>query len=575
MRKTLTLFFMLFITVPVILFVFSTCAFISSYIYEQKIETFETSVNNLAEYISSNYDTQIEGIEKSVQSSAILAYLSDPTDPAKQAVASDTFFDTFSVYDSASAQTLLSPNGEILLTSEENDPELTKNNLQILNRIQETEKVFTTLEFEEDIPLLTIAYPIYENNQLLGIFKRVTPLNYIEHFAHNINENEESVYILTNNNIGVIYAYSKENITAVVKVDPTDRQPLSQAVDKLDDLLDEDDGPRFGETDLEINGTPIIGFYSIIDNVNWICMITQRKPLLFFDLNMFQLFVIALSIVFIFIVYFGIKHYYGNFINNLYDYKRIIFEFLQGNHQIRCNTDDKFEILEELGNNINDALDTIESVQAKYNESSKELRQLVNLDPITSLANNKSLYNVIDRDFNKSPNQILMMISSGIYDQISKNYGNSVANRMLEIIADTLNNVSENKFFVSRLYKDTFCIFINNYEDIAYINQKINELRVRLTNINKVDDLQVKLDPSIAVVFKDEHILGRSDWLRLATELLEEVKKDEGSIMIFDFTQVKDIRGSEPTFIENILEKNIGALEGFSRSQRKRKITDN
>ena len=537
MKKTISIFIATFLSIPAILLICVACAFLSAFIYNQRIETFKTNVTNLEYYIESTYEDQIVSIEDTIHSPIVSSFVLDPTNEVKRDQARGLLFNTFTVEDSALEIGIVSLDGNVLLSSSNSIIEPNQSETVVFKKVIETNKPYCTMRFYENYPILKIGYPIFSGNNLVGVYLRYTPLNYINYFARNLSVESEDIYLMTKDNSGIIFNSNGENHF----VNPADAQKegLSSDLEKLDDILKSAQSEDEGTVNFYLNNQNIIGYYKIISDLNWICMICQPRAIILYDLNLFQLITLIVTFAFIFVINFGVKRFFSKYINILTNMSNQMKDFLNGNKFNYIDLEDQPEPLLPIAEDINKLFEKSAQLDTTNKELSQQLDSLLTRDPITNLLNNKALYQAI---------------------------GNSIVNRLFEIITDVIKEIEDENFYSSRIAQDNFVIFVNSFENLNSINETLNELRVRLKAITKVDDLEIELNPNIVAVFRDDHLLGRSDWLRLATEVLEDSQTKKGSFTIFDLSSLNELIHENPQFIDNILLKDNNAIEGFSQS---------
>lgn len=564
MKKRITTYITLIVTIPIIIFISVFSSIMSIIILNQKLENLELATQNLVEYIESTYREQLNGTESFIESPEIISFLQDPNDQSKLREAEIALFKVFSYSESNSTLTILNPEGEILITTEnnlENKTFLQGDRFPLFQITRITGDKHTRVFFERGIPILDIAFPIFVNKKLVGILSRETPLPYIETYAKNLNKSQQTIYIFTNTGTGIRYAAGKGYMTRAITVF-AGGAANNKKIEELQLRLN-DSKTLTGKISYALNDLDSIGTYSKIPDLDLVCLVSQRRAYIYYDLNLFQFIVLLGSLLFIFILSFFISRYFTVLVSPIADYNEKIRSFLSGNSKARCS-ESGFNFVGQLGNNINDLFDEVNKNKTYEDELETELNALLTVDQITNLLNNRALYNVIDEFIDKDDNQALIMFDTGIYDEISNNFGNSVSNRLLEIISSYIGDLDEAFYYPARIAKDKFCIYISHFNNEEEIEKKGRHLLNRLNTIKRIDDLQVNLDPHVVIIYKDKTILGRSDWLRVGFSGLKKTEDNNENFTIIDISD----ENTDKNLIENIIFDDLTATQGFSKSSR-------
>lgn len=546
------------------------CIFMSGYILSQKSETLTVSAENLSGYINSMYQSQMNGIISTAENQTIKDYLLDPNDPENYNQARQAFYGSFNIYNIAAKSALLKTDGTVLMTSETEETFNSAENQTLIEEAVSSEKEVILLGFEDDTPLMIIGYPIRNsNNEIAAIYKRVAPLTYVGFYATNANQNNENVLIISHTGNGIYYRTDLNEEPENLYIEDISRNNV-EIVQDLTGILD-----RYMTTGANPSGTvnystqtfDALGGYSTVPDVNWIVLVSQPKFLIYYDLNLFQLSVIVLALIFLIIISSFAQNYLYKYIAPITTFNKRIRELMNGNYSMRF-PDEQPGFIGELGEGLNEMATQIEQDNIYKAELEYQLNDLLTIDQITGLYNNRAFYNFIDQAFDNSDNQAIVLLETGAYDQINETFGNNVSNRLLEIITEAIESFRDEHTFPARFSKDIFAIYIDDVADPLILNEKLHELELKLQSITNIDDLQVQLDPHIGVVFKDKHLLGRSDWLRLCIETLREAKTDNVGIRILDFTDLDELQKEKPELFDNIFSIHNDPIQGFSKSNK-------
>lgn len=567
MKKRITTYITVIVTIPLIIFISIFSSIISAIVLNQEVANLELTTDNLVEYISSTYENQIRGSENFLESPEILAFLENPTDQERFRAAETSLLKVFSVSESNSSLTIISEDGRILLTSEEdlyNDGDLlTGNRFPLFKLTVDSKELNSRIYFEDAIPMLDMAFPIIINGQIYGVLNRETPLTYISNYAKNINLNNEVVYFLTNHGRGIRYAPGQGNFIRTITLFEGTYANSPAVNDLVNELFS--NPSQAGNISYSINNSNSIGSFEKIPELDLVCMTSQPRSLIYYHVNIFLFIVLAASLVLISLISSFIARYFTKLASPIADYNDIIEKFMEGEDKERAPTTG-FNFIGSLGEKINSLFDEIIKTRDYSEEVEEELTSLLTTDQVTNLNNNRALYNVIDEFFGKDPNQAIIMLNTGTYNDLSQVFGNSVTNRMLEVTAKYINDIKDEYTFPARLGKDNFCIFISHFNNQEDLEEKSRQLLNRLSKISHIDDLQVDYNPHMVIVYNDESFLGRSDWLRMGLENLRESIENNISFKTVDLSP----KNTSDELVENIIYQGYEAKIGFSKSNRRK-----
>lgn len=567
-KRTTFIYVTVIMTIPIIIFVCAVCAFMSNFIFSEKISSLNTTADNLSAYVSSTYAYQLSGMKTIVSNPDVIAYLEDSGSAEKRSRAASVFFNTYNTNNNVYESTLILPDGSVGLTSDTAQSSASFAEDTLFTQAREKKTVYTTLDYIESIPMLVIGYPVMKGTHLLGVYKRVTPLRYMNTYARNVNDIKENIYLLTDNGVSIYYEYNNgiEGGTLVRFEDDSDG---GDRLSSLNPLLIDDQRVRKNDfITFDVNGEKNIGVYHTLNELNWICLVSQPKALLYYDLNLFQLAVIAVAAGLVFLIHFTSTKYLKRLLSPYAAYQADLGRYLAGESAHRCAVEEG-SVSSAFGAQINELEDRLEKCRAYSATLERRLDSVLTSDPVTGLHNRRALYNVIDEFFADSPNQALIVFETGAFEDLQRTFGPNIANRMLEVVAQKLENFEDETIFIARITRDTFGIFVNYFQDELEITELVRRLNLILRALNRIDDLHVALSPHFGIVFMNRHLLGRSDWLQLAMSTMQKAHENNQAYEIFDFDEY-DLYyyQDDSSFVQNVLSIGNEAQQSFTPSTR-------
>lgn len=565
MKNRISTYITVFLIIPIIVFICVLCTFMSGFLLTQKSETLTLSAQNLSGYITSTYQSQLTGIVSTVQNEKVIDYILNPEDENLREEARTAFLGSFNIYNYAVESSLLDRNGNILITNKEEASDIEENH-EITESVVTKKEKFTELGYQDNTPLLIIGYPIKYNEEIIGIYKRISPLTYVEFYARNVNQNDENVILQGSQGNSILFRSGVQEDLDNIFIRKNEESEFT-IIYELEEILKTDSVVN-GTVNYNIDNTNYVGGFSVIEDMNWICLVSQPRFLIYYDLNFFQLVVIVFTLILLFLIAYFARNYIYKYLSPFLTLNQKIKDLNDGVYSTRFENDQP-GFVGDLGENLNTVAEQLEQDHIYKLELEKQLTNILNTDQITGLYNNRALYNIIDNKFDSDENQAIIMFNTGIYDQINNTFGNNVSNRLLELVTQTIQNQNNEHAHVARFSRDIFCVFIDQVEDPLLLTEEIHQLALKLNAINKIDDLQIQMNPHISLVFNNEHLLGRSDWLRIGVETLREAEKENIRFKIFDFTDMEELQKEKPELFDNIFSIHNEPIQGFTRSQKK------
>ncbi len=539
MRNTVKNYLVLLLTTPTFVFICLICIFMSVFMLNNATKTIMTDAGNLGDYLAENYERQIETIQDDIlNEKAVSDYLNDPGNAAFQSEAATYLTDIANRNETIRRSSFISSTGTILVSS---NPDLIGKNQAdtLFEDCMKTGQAQTGVELDGDLPLMVICYPIDPGSDFVAVYRRTSPLYYLQDYITNITHDQKSVYIVTKNRTGLI---AQGDV-----IEPIDAQtPGDQEIGMLRSLLY--DGINTKEYTGEVDDNDSVNAYSIEPDIGWISMVTENKALIYYDLNRFQLIMIFSSVVLLAVMILAGSRFFKDHIGPVFDYVSTIRDFLAGNHKLKVDEDHPL-IVGELGETINSLFVAVDDADRLNDELRQQLSRALTTDAITGLSNYETLKTKIDESFDKEEPQALIVYNIGTYDSIDATFGKERSDQLLNIIAERSRPYAGDNL-LGRIKRDLFCLYLPNYESKAEVNIFVNELAEMLSDIRNIGDIQVALNPHVAVIFRDDHIEDAQDWLDIAEDVLTQAEEENSQVVIFDFSWLDE--SEDDQLLENI-----------------------
>lgn len=162
----------------------------------------------------------------------------------------------------------------------------------------------------------------------------------------------------------------------------------------------------------------------------------------------------------------------------------------------------------------------------------QHMERLALFDPLTHLANRRlleqSLVDVKTRILREQEcEDALVLMDLDGFKQVNDTYGHDVGDKLLQVIAERLQNSARATDLVCRLGGDEFAVVLRNMRTEESLANWCKNILVQLREpVEVIEGVIVQVSASIGAIQLIECLSEPSDWLREADELMYKVKQD-------------------------------------------------
>ncbi|MBU0632829.1 EAL domain-containing protein [bacterium] len=220
------------------------------------------------------------------------------------------------------------------------------------------------------------------------------------------------------------------------------------------------------------------------------------------ELILFLLLITSLTLI---VLYFLLNSNLSKPLNRL---MKNIFKIEKGDYsesKIIKSSDE----LEEISVNINRLANAVSNREKELKESQGKLEYLSNHDELTSLLNrrafDKKLNDFIDLAKAKEHKAALLFLDLDQFKQVNDTLGHNVGDELLQKVSERLSGFLSEKALFARVGGDEFKIFIEDFENIKYIEELADDLLKQFEKVFVCGDYEISTTVSIGVaIYPDD-----------------------------------------------------------------------
>lgn len=411
--------------------------------------------------------------------------------------------------------TLINSKGRVILSYKQSEEGLMLNKTRMYNSIKYGEKKYMCIAIEENkSKKLELAVPIKdEKGNFIGIFKRTISLGGIERYINNLHE-DSNVYIYLMNDEGmVIYNDDYRELD----ISYSDFQDVFHLDDFHSGLIKNGENEKV--VHYTLNKTKLIGAYEYISDNDWIILVVMDEEKVLTQVAKVR------NKILLFILHIGIAAVLaGIIISNiiidpLENLNTSVKKIVAGDLTVRCKYygRDKYKVLYD---NINYLIDNLQRKE-------KELRISARVDGLTHLPNRNTLYEMLDTLMYKHKNQAVMVLDLDSSKALNDIFGYEIGDIILMEVGNVLRNLPQKYCYPSRLWGDTFLVFVTDWEIEKYPERIAETILNDVQNICFIDDIRVHLSISIGIEYLTNEKTDMKKLIKRA-ELAMNIAKDTG-----------------------------------------------
>lgn len=182
------------------------------------------------------------------------------------------------------------------------------------------------------------------------------------------------------------------------------------------------------------------------------------------------------------------------------------------------------------GGDISNFVAVSEDITDRINKY-QHMERLALFDPLTHLANRRlleqSLMDVKTRILREQDSEdALVLMDLDGFKQVNDTHGHDVGDKLLQVIAERLQNCARATDLVCRLGGDEFAVVLRNMRSMDALGKWCQTVLTQLREpVEITDGVIVQVSASIGGIQLSECLNEPSDWLREADELMYKVKQ--------------------------------------------------
>ncbi len=171
----------------------------------------------------------------------------------------------------------------------------------------------------------------------------------------------------------------------------------------------------------------------------------------------------------------------------------------------------------------------VKSLQDSLRESNQRLQELAATDPLTGLANRRTLMGSLDREFRRSQRNAaplaLVMADLDKFKDVNDAYGHLQGDRVLAAVAEIFRNHLRPYDLAARFGGEEFCLLLpeTSLEEAAKVGQRVRQAVAAQTFNGPLAPLRLTVSLG-AAVFPGRGIATAEDLIRMADQALYQAK---------------------------------------------------
>jgi len=383
---------------------------------------------------------------------------------------------------------------------------------------------------EEDVPIITVAYPLYSEGELIGLFNGVISLAFLTDVISDINY-QDTGYAYIVNQSGQFVSHPLD----IIGID-----------DNLDEFIEDTFLPfeaSKGVLDYyNLDNIRVLGFYHEIEaSPGWVFIlaIPQREVLqTYYTLMQFMIIGFTLTIVALtgFIV-----TYAKTITKPITELDKVFKEAAIGNLDVKAN--------EQPYNEIGRAAKS-------FNIMLEQIKTLSFLDPVTKVDNVNRFRINFQRFIKPDAYYALILISTDDFRRVNSIGGVEAGDAVLQQMAITLETFIKDSDLLARYHGDEFVVLLKD-ASTEKLYERIRQLEKIYVHDFSFRNLVFHLNASIGVTIFNGSTPGTLDgWLKEANLAKHYAKKEPNTITKFYDETMKESLTYEKN-LEDAIEQAI------------------
>ena len=199
-------------------------------------------------------------------------------------------------------------------------------------------------------------------------------------------------------------------------------------------------------------------------------------------------------------------------------------------------------------------------------QSEQKIKQMAYFDELTKLPNERFLMEYLSTHLQKGKSRkALVVVGVGRYYAIKNALGSTYADKMLERIAERIQNFVPEDYLVYKLADDRFAIYIQQHDDSKKIYKLSQQLQEMMKAPLTIDHFEVNSDLYVGISLYPKDTISGRDLLQFAKFATYEAKEQPERVAFYT-AKMQEAR-SERMMLENDLKNAITRNELFLEYQ--------
>ena len=199
-------------------------------------------------------------------------------------------------------------------------------------------------------------------------------------------------------------------------------------------------------------------------------------------------------------------------------------------------------------------------------QSEQKIKQMAYFDELTKLPNERFLMEYLSTYLQKGKSRkALVVVGVGRYYAIKNALGSTYADKMLERIAERIQNFVPEDYLVYKLADDRFAIYIQQHDDSKKIYKLSQQLQEMMKAPLTIDHFEVNSDLYVGISLYPKDTISGRDLLQFAKFATYEAKEQPERVAFYT-AKMQEAR-SERMMLENDLKNAITRNELFLEYQ--------